>query len=82
MKVYKYKDINSLNQALFSFSKNSLDVVDVKIVGGGENIEFYVLTNSQINVSREPKPKRVVKKVKSAQLESNNQEESTEVVKN
>jgi hypothetical protein len=65
MKLYQYDDIKKLNQALTSFTRNSIKIENVELISIEDKIHYFVLAET-----KEPK-----------KVKSKTEEKATKLVK-
>lgn len=58
-KLYQYEEIRKLNQALGSFKRNKVPIIEVQTLAIGGKIHHFVLTDPKY----EPRPEKPKKKV-------------------
>jgi len=68
MKIYEYKELQKLNQALSSFKKNNVPILEVKLINIKDNVCYFVLTDAEYK----PKVKKEDKKKKELKIEKIN----------
>jgi len=60
MKLYQYEELQKLNQALSSFKRNKIPVLEVKLSTIGSKISYFVLTDPKYK----PKAKKEIEVAK------------------
>jgi len=62
VKLYKYEEERKLNQALGSFKRNGVPIIEVQALAIGSKVIYCVLTDPKYE-PRPKEPKKVEKKV-------------------
>ena len=64
MKLYEYEELRKLNQALNSFKRNEVPVLEVKLLTIDNKVNYFVLTDPKYKLKPEKEVKKPVKKEK------------------
>lgn len=78
MKIYPYDELRKLNQALGSFKKNGVAVVDVKLLAIGDKVQYFILADPAYTPKPKPVESKLVKKEKKVEEKAEVEKKETE----
>ena len=62
LKLYQYEEIRKLNQALGSFKRNKVPIIEVQTLAIGGKVHHFVLTDPKYEPRPEKEPRKKIKK--------------------